>query len=70
MAFGVFIAYSESENYRLKYYISGKIARSQSFKEEENRSTKIEGRNKCLIVIKLILFLIGVKTETILLIVK
>ncbi len=67
---GVFIAYSESENYRLKYYISRKIEKLQPFEKEEQSCTSIEGRNKWLIKTQLILFGIAIITETILLIAK
>lgn len=70
IAIGAFIAYAESENYRLKYLIARNIERSLPFEEEEKRCSRIEGRNRCLIVIQIVLFLLGIITETILLLVK
>lgn len=70
IALGALIAYSESENYRLKYNIARNIERSLPFEEEEKRCSRIEGRNRCLIIIQLTLFVIGILVETILLLVK
>jgi|SRR6185312_8113642 len=70
IAIGAFIAYAESENYRLKYLIARNIERSLSFEEEEKYCSEIESRNRCLIVIQIALFLLGIITETILLLVK
>ena len=70
IAFGAFIAYSESENYRLKYLIARNLERSLPIEEEEKQCSKIESRNRGLIIIQLVLFLIGIITETILLLIK
>jgi hypothetical protein len=70
IAIGVLIAYTESKNYRLKYYISRKIEKSQPFEEEEKQCTAIEYKNKWLIKTQLLLFGIAITAETILLIVR
>jgi len=70
VAVGLLIAYSESENYRMKYYISRKIEKSQPFDDEEKICTSIETRNKWLIKVQLLLFTLSIITETILLIIK
>ncbi len=74
IAVGFIIAYKESENYRLKYYISRKILQSDDFlnsdlfKEAEDKCTKIERTNKLLLGCEIIAFGIGVVAETIILI--
>ena len=74
ISLGFMIAYKESENYRLKYYISRKILQSDDFlnsdqfRKAEAKCTKIEGTNKVLLAWEIIMFGIGVIVETIILI--
>ncbi len=67
---GLFISFYESENYRLKYRIARNIFKNKPYERDEQDCTNFESRNKCLLFLQSIFFVIAILTETVMLIIK